>query len=160
MPPPFCLSRTHSCWRWFPSRCSSAICDKKQIATTHGGGPFPLLTRAGELTIKPYKSETPLFFFPGGCAPRTPRSGGRAGGRGTHFIHIVLFMFHFIGPYAAHCFFVCSLFEGLQALGGISIFSHEISCRMHSESCLGTPWGPSYEHICKNVYIKRNRFGW
>ena len=24
---------------------------------------------------------------------------------------------------------------------------------MPSESCLGTPWGPSYEHICKNIYF-------
>ena len=24
---------------------------------------------------------------------------------------------------------------------------------MHSESCLGTPWGPRYEHICKTCGI-------
>jgi len=31
------------------------------------------------------------------------------------------------------------------------LFSHEISRRMPSESCLGTPGDPSYEHIYKNM---------
>ena len=35
------------------------------------------------------------------------------------------------------------------------LFYHKISCRMPSESCLGTPWGPRYEHIYKNI-----RFNW
>ena len=39
------------------------------------------------------------------------------------------------------------------------LFSREIARRMPFESCLGTPWGPIYEHICKNVYFKRGRFG-
>ena len=34
------------------------------------------------------------------------------------------------------------VYEGLQALGGISFFSHEISRRMPSESCLGTHFWP------------------
>ena len=38
------------------------------------------------------------------------------------------------------------------------VFSREISRRMQSESCLGTPWGPSYEHICKNIYVWKGRF--
>ena len=29
------------------------------------------------------------------------------------------------------------------------LFSHQISRRMPSESCLGTPWGPSYDQFCK-----------
>ena len=31
---------------------------------------------------------------------------------------------------------------------------------MPPESCLGTPWGPSYEHICKNIHFWKGRFGW
>ena len=38
------------------------------------------------------------------------------------------------------------------------LFSHEISRRMPSESCLGTPWGPSYEHICKNLNFCEGKF--
>ena len=33
------------------------------------------------------------------------------------------------------------------------LFSCEISRRMPSESCLGTPWGPSYEQIFVKAYI-------
>ena len=39
------------------------------------------------------------------------------------------------------------------------LFSCEISHRMHSESCLGTPWDPSYEHICKNIFLLE-RLNW
>ena len=48
--------------------------------------------------------------------------------------------------------------EGLQALGGISsFFSREISLRMPSESCLGTPSGPRYEHIYKNIHLCKGK---
>ena len=40
------------------------------------------------------------------------------------------------------------------------LFSREISRRMPSESCLGTPWGSSYEHICKNIYFWKGGIGW
>ena len=30
---------------------------------------------------------------------------------------------------------------------------------MQSESCLGTPWSPSYEHICKNIYFWKGWIG-
>ena len=37
------------------------------------------------------------------------------------------------------------------------LFSREISRRMPSESCLGTPWGPSYEHIYKNIHLCKGK---
>ena len=40
------------------------------------------------------------------------------------------------------------------------LFSHQVSRRMHSKSCLGTPWGPSYEHFCKNIYLCKGWIGW
>ena len=33
------------------------------------------------------------------------------------------------------------------------LFSHQISLRMPSESCLGTYFGLSYDHIYKNMYF-------
>jgi len=40
------------------------------------------------------------------------------------------------------------------------LFVHEISRRMPSESCLGTPWDPSYEHIYKNMIRREGGRGW
>ena len=37
------------------------------------------------------------------------------------------------------------------------LLSREISRRMPSESCLGTPWGPSYEHIYKNIHFCKGK---
>ena len=37
------------------------------------------------------------------------------------------------------------------------LFSHEISRRMPSESCLGTPWGLSYEHVYKNIHFCKGK---
>ena len=39
------------------------------------------------------------------------------------------------------------------------LFSCDISRRMPSESCLGPPWGSSYEHICKNIYFWKRWIG-
>ena len=92
-----------------------------------------------------------FFLSPGSCAPRTPRSGGRTGGRGTHFIHIVLFSLFW-----AHILHIVFFLHFSRVYGPWEVshlFSREISLRMHSESCLGTPWGPSYTHICKSIYF-------
>ena len=32
-------------------------------------------------------------------------------------------------------------------------FSNEISRVMYSKSCLGTPWGPRYGHVCKTCIV-------
>ena len=82
---------------------------------------------------------SPFLFLPGGLRPLDPPLA-RTGGRGTHFL------VHF------NCFFTM-LFGGLQALGGISFFCSPNFISMHSKSCLGIRWGPSYEHICKNMYF-------
>ena len=84
----------------------------------------------------------------------------------------------FGGPLFRHCFFSTCwwssfstlFFFNLLVVHFVDIFcsaflkvwclSREIARRMPSESCLGTPWGPSYEHTCKNVYLKRDRIGW
>ena len=88
--------------------------------------------------------EMKSYSFPGGCRPRTPRTGGRAFW-GTHFgLHFWIC-----------CVFLLFLFVGFRLREVAHLFSREISHRMPSESYLGTPWGPSYEHICKNVYCKR-----
>ena len=83
-----------------------------------------------------------------GAAPRTPRTGRRAGVLGDPFWVACVFVF-------------CDKTKnvGLKPREVAHLFSRRISRRMPSESCLGTPWGPSYEHICKNVYFKRDRFG-
>ena len=39
------------------------------------------------------------------------------------------------------------------------LFSREISRRMHSESCLGTPWGPIYDQFCKTCVFRKGRKG-
>ena len=103
----------------------------------------------------------------------------------THFIDIVFFLL-FGGPLSRHfvlfnllevlffdiSFFtclgshfsdivLCSVFvEGLQPQEVAHLFSREISHRMSSESCPRTPWGPSYEHICKNIYFCQGRCQW
>ena len=37
------------------------------------------------------------------------------------------------------------------------LFFREISRRKPSESCLGTPWGPSYEHMYKNLHFCKGK---
>ena len=100
----------------------------------------------------------PFFFIPGGCAPRTPCSGGRAGDPfpahcffrlfGDHILDIIFFIclvptlsfvFHFLGVYRP---------RELPHR-----FKHKILRRMNLKLCLGTPWEASYEHICKNLYF-------
>ena len=92
-------------------------CDRAdlRIKEAYGGGPFPVLTGAGGLTIESYKWETPFCFLPGGGLPWTPRSGGRAG---NPLYRNCLFPL-VRGPLFRHCF-VFSFFEGLQAPGGFS----------------------------------------
>ena len=51
------------------------------------------------------------------------------------------------------------VYGGLQALGGISSF---FSLNLPSNAVRimsGDPSGPSYEHICKNMYFSQGRFG-
>ena len=85
----------------------------------------------------------PLYFSSReAAAPRTLRSGGRAGE----------------GPISrCICFYVFGIFtafvRGRQALGGIPFFKRGISRGMQSKACLGIPWGPSYEHICKKFRL-------
>ena len=49
------------------------------------------------------------------------------------------------------------VYEELQALGGIPFLSCEVSRRRPSESCLGTPSVPSYEHIYKNIQFGKGK---
>ena len=65
---------------------------------------------------------TPFFLFLGGCAPRTPRSGGRTGGRAGDPLYRHCFLFFTLGgsTLSTFCFFI--FFEGLQAPGDISFF--------------------------------------
>ena len=92
----------------------------------------------------------PLFFLPGGLRPPDPPLG-RADGRrtaGEPSLSTSVF-FSFWGPLFRHCFL--SAFLKVYRPWEVShLFSRQISRRMHSESCLGTPWGSRYEHICKN----------
>ena len=80
---------------------------------------------------------------------------------GTHILHIVFFGFWtpisctlvfvvFWGPISCTLFFVL-LFAAPQALEVSYIFYRQyMEC---SQSYLWTPWGPSYDHICKNIYL-------
>jgi hypothetical protein len=74
----------------------------------------------------------------------------------THFYPL---FFSFL---RAHCY-PLFFFAFLRVYGPREVahlLAREISHRMRSKSCLGTPWGPSYEHICKNIHFWRGRFGW
>ena len=84
---------------------------------------------------------------------------------GTHFLHIVLFVFTLLGPLLAHCF-LSAFLEVYRPREVSHLLSHEMSHRMHSESCLGTPRSPSYDHtifiktyICVKVELVDNH-GW
>ena len=84
-----------------------------------------------------------------GCRPPAPPLG-RAGRRGTHFLMHFLWFLEFGKKQM-----------GVYGLWEVShLFSREISRRMLSESCLGIPWGRSYEHISKNTDFGQGRFGW
>ena len=64
--------------------------------------------------------------------------------RSKLFVCVALvFVRPFGSPLFWHCF--CSHFLRVYRPWEVShLFSHEISYRMHSESCLGTPWPPKY----------------
>ena len=88
--------------------------------------------------------------FPGGCRPPDPphgRAGGVSGGPILGCIFSLFVFFYF-------------LFAGFRPREIAHLFSHEISRRMPSESCLGTPWDPSYEHIYKNMIRRGGGRGW
>ena len=80
-------------------------------------------------------------------------NSGPGGPPGTRVMTI--FVFYVSAQIPKIEYFV--VYGSLQAPGGISSFSREISRRMPLESCLGTPWGPSYEHIYKNIYFWKGR---
>ena len=99
----------------------------------------------------------PFFLFPGGCAPRTPaRADGRAGGEPTLS---TLFFWNFFRLISCTLFFL-HFFRVYGPWEVSHLSCREISRRMHSESCLETPWGPSYEHIYKNLYLCKGWIGW
>ena len=84
-------------------------------------------------------SFNPFFLLPGGAAaPWTPRSGGW---RGTTF--------------SGACFEIrWNKFLGIYMPWEISLrFSCAISHIMHWKSCLGTPWVPRHEHMCKTCIL-------
>ena len=64
----------------------------------------------------------------------------------------------FWGPLFRHCFF--SGFLRVYRPWEVSLFfSRQISRRMPSESCLGTPWGSSYDQFCKTCVFRKRRKG-
>ena len=97
----------------------------------------------------------PPFSSSQGAAP--PRPPARAGGRAGNPLYRHCFFFTFWGSTCSTLFF--NFFEVLEAPGGSSCFFSWNLCRMPSESCLGTPWGPSYEHIWKNIYFWKGWIG-
>ena len=81
---------------------------------------------------------------------QTPeRSGGWAGGRGPYLlVHICCFYYLFD--------FLLGVYRPWEVSPR---FTHEMSHRMHSKSCLTSPWDPRYEHICENIYLGRDGSG-
>ena len=79
---------------------------------------------------------------------------------GAWYITICSVIFEPLCPQTPCPFCCCWLFRGLQALGGISFFVRQISHGMNLKSCLGTPRGPRYDHICKNMYFYRDHSGY
>ena len=55
------------------------------------------------------------------------------------FVLVFVFLFDFV--------------VGFRPREAAHFLSREISRRMPSESCLGTPWAPSYDHIYKNIHL-------
>ena len=102
--------------------------------------PFPPLSAIKLLTAI-FKLRPRGFW--GSAAPPTPRSPLARTGGDYIFCGIFFPLFIFLG-------FVL----GVYRLWEVALrFSHEISGRMHSNSCLETPWGREHEHICKNIYL-------
>ena len=144
-----------------PRRCcprTSRIpgsCSPRKWRTLGAAPPNPCI-------LDRYASRTPRTL---GAAPSEPLHPGglrladipleQTGGDS---FFCTLFSFTFLSTYAAHSFFLT--FWRFTGPGRYLIFSREILHRMHSESCLGTPWGPSYEHICKNIYFCKGCIGW
>ena len=88
----------------------------------------------------------------GRCMP----SSGHGGCPGTWFMTI--FGSHVHGDISNIGY--TKVYEGLQALGGISSFFSRNFTSNAVRIMSGVPWGPSYEHICKNTYFCQGRFGW
>ena len=87
------------------------------------------------------------FKLHGGLPPLGPpaRADGQgAGGDSMGPFGVAFFILLFFFLY----FLVCSRPREVSHR-----FKHKTLHRMHSESCLGTPWGLSYVHICKNLYF-------
>ena len=61
--------------------------------------------------------------------------------------------------FSSICVFV--VFLGVYTAWEVShLFCRQISCGMPLESCLGTPWAPRHDHICKNKYFYRDLSGY
>ena len=71
-----------------------------------------------------------------------------------------LIFFNFLVVNFVDIVFVSAFLKVYRPREVAHVFSREISRRMASESCLGTPWGRRWEHICKNMYSCQGRFGW
>ena len=86
--------------------------------------------------------------FPGGCRPPDLPHGRAGGGSLGDPFWVAFFV----------CFFSL-IFVGFRPREVAHLFSREISCRIPSESCLGTPWSTSYAHICKNIDFAKDALG-
>ena len=66
----------------------------------------------------------------------------------------------FVGPFPAHCFCLLHFLKLYRPWEVPHRFKHKLSHRLHSKSCLGTPWGSSYDHIYKNMYFCKGWIAW
>ena len=89
---------------------------------------------------------------PSGMVGRYMPNSGHGGCPGIRFMTI--FGSH-VDPHISNIGYMKVYEGGCRPWEVSHLFSLEISHRMPSESCLGTPWSPSCELTCKHIFLLR-----
>ena len=71
------------------------------------------------------------------------------------FVNLLIFIFFVMEGYMRVYEGIWGYMKGYKPWQVSHLFRRNISRGMHLKSCLGTPWGQSYEHICRNIYFSK-----
>ena len=125
-----------------------ATCSKHYQISLFGARPSPT-TFCEDGSMVTYELQLPelnfrcVWWLSNGLPPHSALSLGRTGGRIVGYIYCVFNIW--VG--------------GIQTLAVAHRCRCTISCRMHSNSCLGTFWDPRYEQMCKTCILCGGRIG-